>query len=220
MTRLQRMIGIGTIALISTGAFSLPVAHGETGGTFQAGASHTIIKGYEKDADVLGFRIEGSENSITCENASYNGTMSSEAETIALSPSYEGCHTSGSESTLSIHTNKCQYTFKIGLFALFHNTFQIYCPYTETIEITHPSCTIKIPEQTVEGVSYWTQSINGVDAITLLATIDTLIMRYEGGLCVLLGTTHYHSYLEGSALLAGEDTEGEPVDLVAIGSLD
>lgn len=118
----------------------------------------------------------------------------------------------------TVDQNGCYLTLKVGKKAQSDNTATGVCP-EKPAELTHPSCTIRLPGQTVSGVSYDAITENGKDAITVTVTAQNITTHFEAGICQLLGTSHA-TYLTGSVILAGFDTEGNPVDIRATGGED
>jgi hypothetical protein len=125
---------------------------------------------------------------------------------------------------------ECGYTFTIGKKSTAHNTVDIVCKgATKHIVITHQGCTITIPEQTLNGVSYNTDVQGGKHAITLTATVPASITtHFEAGFCVLLGTVKTASFNGGVTVEGWEDLgndathpygiEGNRVNITATGS--
>ncbi|HEX8690626.1 MAG TPA: hypothetical protein VF729_10340, partial [Solirubrobacterales bacterium] len=205
-----RLSVVGVLVLIAA-AFSAAITNAETGGHYTSDTSHTIVKGVEEGTERTEFSFTGVEGKISCDDASYEGTLSATTTTsVTLTPKLAKCRTTGQENTWNIDTNGCAYVLTIGKKASGANTMDIECPAGKSIEITHPNCTIKIAPQT--GIQI-TLDIIFLPRLHLKLTIKfTIKASYESGVCVFLGTSQTGE-LGGSVLLKGFDTAGEQVDL-------
>lgn len=228
MSTKLKALGVGLLAAMAISGFTVMNASATTGGHFTSDVDHAIIKGFEGPGAVhkLEFSIAGL-TPIVCEEAAYHGTVPlgvTTVEHVTVTPTYGKCLTTGgTPGEVNVTPNGCEYTFKIGKKATTHNTVSVVCPAGKVIEVHHPSCTITVPAQNLNGVVYHTvvEKVNGVNkhAITLASTVGGITSHFHGGICNLLGTTHVGE-LNGSATVKGFDTAGNQVNITATGSED
>lgn len=215
-----KALGLGLLAVLATSAFAAMNATAETGGHFvhHGPTNHATVVGEETlgTEHTLDFISEGGSE-IGCTVADYHGTVAAKTvESITIFPTWEECYTTGSTTKFDVDENGCWFTFTIGRKGQTapHHTVHLLCPTGETIEITHPSCRIHIPPQTLTGVTYKEDEVGGKKAITLESTVKNITSHYESGICVFLGTKHL-AEMVGSVTVWGEDTEGKRIDITA-----
>jgi hypothetical protein len=205
-----RALGLGMAAVLIGGGLTSPNAPALVTGHFVSSVNHTTVVGNESTHSGHSIAFVPSSSRIVCTSGSYQGTMSSATvQSIQLTPSYSGCATENeSPGTVSIHLNKCTYTFfsrSIGA-----PTFSIACPGTQ-IEYTHANCTIRVPAQTVSSVEYDNVTEGGKNALTLTFNAN-LTSHYESGICIFLGTNQTMA-IKGAVTVKGFETAGPQVNL-------
>lgn len=227
-----KILGLGLLAVMATGAFAAMNASALTTGHFthDAGTNHATIKGEEifHSAHSLSFRRTQPTNTFTgepivCTNATYHGVAPSKnLTTLEVTPTYSGCATTNSASwgSVIVHHNGCTYTFHSNSNASTHKptehaTVTVDCPDGQAIEITHPECTITIPAQNLKGATYTTiTDPNGKHALTVNITITHIKGYFHGGLCIFLGTEKEFD-MNGAVTVRGFDTPGNQVNITA-----
>lgn len=213
---------LGLAVAIATCMFAITpgAAMAVTGGHFTSEAEHTSLDGSESGTHRTEFIIDGG-TAYKCDQVSYLGTMAATTVTeIQLAPSYSECKTAGTETTFSVHVNGCKYVLTIGKLANSDNTADLTCPAGKALEITHSSCTVKIPPQNLgSGLAYTKVTESGKTALTVDATVAQATAHYEAGICTIFGTTHQLS-LTGSFTLVGFNTQVERVGIRATGTED
>lgn len=212
-----KALGLGLLAAMAVSALAVMNATAETGGHFVSTVAHTNITGTESGSHVLHFNKEGGAagERIGCDNDSYTATTTNLTEpSITVTPSWQNCYTTGTpESKFDIDENSCHFVFTIGKKATGHNTAHVVCSKAgDAFVITHPSCEISVPPQTVTGVSYTNE--NG--EVTLTSTVKNIESRYHNGFCIFLGTNHTAEMI-GSVTVKGTNTAGEKVHVTATG---
>lgn len=206
------------IATMAINAVVAASAGATTGGHFTSEVAHTTLSGSASGGHATEFAFDGG-TPIICSSGSYSGTANEVTVTeLGVTPAYSSCKTEGGEvNNVTIHSNSCSFTLRIGKKAVEDNTMQLSCP-EKSLEITHPNCTIKIPSQAFgSGAAYTATTESGKAALTVDLTATSITAHYEGGLCVLLETSHTAT-LSGSFVLSGRDTAGGAVGIEATGS--
>ena len=214
------MLGLGLFAMLAMGAFGVLNATAETGGHFGATKYPATVIGEEstigENKHQLDF-VPAGGNQIGCDEESYHGVLNEASEDVKITPKWNKCYTTPSpETKFDVHENGCWFTFTVGTKpAEADNTVHLECEGENTIEITHPNCTIHVPPQTPDGgVVYTTKTDEeGNHTITMDVTAENITTHYEKGLCVLLGTNHVSSML-GSVTVRAEK-EGEAIGITA-----
>jgi hypothetical protein len=211
-----KALGLGLIAAMAVGAFAVVNASASTSGHFTAETTehHAIIKGEETfpgNHNLTFQRIVNGAPSgepIKCTRAVYHGTLSGTAATttqaVSVTPKYEECSTGGvaPHNVTVHHPSSCGtniYEFTSGG----SGTIHVRCPVT----VTHPNCTIRMPEQTVSGAAYNTDVQVNKHSITLGINVTGITGHFESGFCVFLGTTQSFN-MTGSATVWAENTAG------------
>jgi hypothetical protein len=210
MSSRLKALGLALLATMAVSAFAVN-ASAEVSGHFVVDGTHATVVASEGGAHRIKFSAGGLTGAIECLENSYSGVIG--AQTVAgftITPTFKTCRTEGSAThNVTITTNGCRYTFKAT--EKTHATFMFLCD-GKALEIHHPSCTIKIPEQTVSGVSYTTVLENGKHALTADFTVENIAVQYEAGVCTFLGTNNKGA-MKGSLTLRATDTANNPVNL-------
>lgn len=209
---------LSAIVALAVSAFGVMNATADTGGHFTSEVDHVTIEGTETGEHQLHFVKEGGAagERIGCTNDSYHGTISdpdTTVEAIEIFPEWSECETTSSTTKFDIHENGCRFVFTIGDTGT-HHTAHLNCPVGEAVEITHPNCNITVPPQTVTGIVYTTDVLNGAHAITMDVTVKDIKTEYHEKICIFLGTNH-ESEMVGSVTVEGFDTDENPVDITA-----
>lgn len=212
-----KVLGLGLLAVMATSAFAAVNASAISGGHFvhHASTAHADIEGTKSATEPLHFISEGGSK-LGCDKEEYKGTVTTSTFTeVKIIPSWSECYTTGEETKFDVHENGCYFVFTSGRTGQTHHTAHFICP-GEPLDITHPNCTIKIPTQTTQGVTYSATKVGTVDAVTVTATAK-VTAHYEGGICIFLGTNH-QAEMSGSVIVEARDTAVQPSKLVGLTS--
>ena len=213
-----KALGLGLLAAMAMGAVAVLNASATTTGHFgnTATGGHALVVGTESGTHRLKFSIDGG-TPIECEEASYHGTVASAAvNSVRVTPTYGKCKTEGgSAGSVVVDTNECHFVFHSNTKASGskpsgHATVTVECTDKGPLVITHPNCEIRIPSQSLTGVTY---TPNGSE-ITLDATVGGVAAQYESGICVFLGTSHTGA-MNGSVTVKGTNTDGSAASISA-----
>lgn len=217
-----KVLGLGLLAVVATSAFAAINASATIGGHFTNDATlgHATVTGTEATgtSHALAFVKKGGSagEEITCHTADYTGTVNAPTvQSVSITPSWSNCTTGteGTATSFDVHENGCILTFTSGKIGQASHTADVVCPGPiKYIDITHPQCTITIPEQTVSGITYTTTVENNKHALTMNVKAENITSHYEAGICVFLGTTHV-SEMKGSVTVHAANTAGEPVNI-------
>jgi hypothetical protein len=223
MSKKLKILGVALAAALVVSSLAVLNASAKVAGHFTSDAAHTLLVGSEghsgTEVHTTEFHIDQG-NGIVCDVAKYSGTTSVATTTeVTVFPSYEKCHTTGSETIIPITLNGCHYTF-FSAGANAHGTVAVNCPGGGAIEIHHPNCTITVGAQSpttehmTQGVAYTTKSnpTTGKHELTVDATLKGITAQYHGGVCIFLGTSHTGE-MTGSVTLQGTNTEGQQVNV-------
>ena len=215
-----KVLGMGLLAVMATGAFAVMNAGATVGGHFTTDAvlGHAIVIGTESTASThrLAFVREGdgAESELTCHQASYTGTVSAATvQSVTITPAWSNCTTgtTGAGTSFDIHENGCSLTFTSGSIGQTHHTVDLVCLPEEGIDLTHPNCTVTLPSQTMRGITYTTTTENSKHALTMNVTIKGITAHHHGGICIFLGTTHQWE-VKGSVTIKATNTDTQPVN--------
>jgi hypothetical protein len=213
-----KVLCTGLLAVMATSAFAVN-AGATIGGHFTNDApnGHATIIATETTGTLhtLHFLKEGgsAEESITCHNAIYTGTINAlTVQSMTVTPLWADCTTGSQGTAFDIDENGCTLTFTSGKTGQTHHTVGYQCPAGKAIEITHPNCTIRVPPQTVSGITYTTTIEATKHALTMDVTAKGMTSHYEAGICIFLGTSQKME-LKGSVTIKAADTNGNPVNL-------
>jgi len=214
MSMKLKVLGLGLLAMMATGAFAVMNAGATNSGHFVTGSEHTFITGIQGAAGSkeheLHFISESGATKIGCDNSLYTGTHKGTKTTteLTITPSWSNCYTTGSnEAKWDVHENGCTLVFTSRATPASNDaTVDVKCPPSKAIEITHPNCLITVDPQTVggakeNGVTYTNQGVSPEKWITMDIKVS-LATTYHGGVCVFLGTPHT-STMEGSVTVTG-----------------
>ena len=217
-----KALGLGLLAVLAMSALAVTNASAIRSGHFSQDSGGTAtITGTQTSTHKVKFHTDHG-TPIECTSAHYHGkATTATTQEILVTPTYSDCHTEGSATNIPVHTNECHFKFTSNSNASTHSptedaTTGLVCPPgVSGVIVTHPNCTMRMPPQTVKGVTYTTITVNNKHAITLNVTVNTAITaHYEGGICIFLGTTHQGS-MTGSAIVEGFDSKGNPINLTA-----
>jgi hypothetical protein len=213
-----KVLGMGLLAIVATGAFAVVSANATLGGHFthDAAGGHASIVGTEAEGTkhVLHLYPKNAEpgQEIGCKKESYTGTITSATtQSITITPLWSECSTTSGEATWEVHENGCTLTFTSGKTGSASHTVDVLCPAGNAFVITHPNCTITVGPQTVSGATY-TTTVEGKHALTLNVAIGGIAAQYHGGICIFLGTNQT-SEMKGSVTIKGFNTAGEQVNI-------
>lgn len=213
-----RALGIGLLVSLAVGAVAVINAAATTGGHFVSDVEHTIIKGSSNATHFGVLSFHGSEGELVCDESSSEATATSSTVTqLDGSPKLAKCHTKGSANAVTVDLNGCveRVTIAPGNPETTEQTTADYaCPPGAAIVITHPNCTVTIPQQTGVGSGTYTRiTDNGKYAITTQGSSE-FTAEFHGGICIFLGTTHKGTST-GSAIVRGYNTLGEQVNITS-----
>lgn len=218
-----KALGLGLLALLATSLFVVN-ASATKAGHFVSDVDHVIIKGTESNPGNHNMKFQRTNPEgnpvglpIECTHVHYHATVPlgvTTTDEIQVTPRYTNCATQGGVwGEVSVHheagcgTNVLKFTSaEAGKKA----TVDVECQIT----ITHPNCTIRIPKQTLSGVTYDTVEEANKHAITVTSTVRGITGNFEGGACIFLGTSQKFD-MDGSATVWGEDTDGNRVNITA-----
>jgi hypothetical protein len=217
-----KMLGLGVLAMLAVGGIGALNASAIETGHIGSSTSHTVIKGQESGTSHrIHLTGDGLEGQFGCTTATWEGTLNAGiAKTVEVTPTYSGCTTTNTSTTVSITHNGCKYRFKVEAGGT-DGTVDLSCPAGKAIEMHHPNCTITIRDRDTSG-NLQNQTIPGIHYTTVIEnrhslTVDVNLAfadEYHGGVCIFLGT-HHTGFLKGSVTVKGFDTEGKQVDITA-----
>ena len=209
------LVGVAAVSvLVAANAWATASGHFASHGT----THHFIVKGTVINSGSHSWSLQrtvggqASGSAIVCEDIHYFGTRSDWFVTIIpwipIKPTYTSCSTGGEPSNITIDVPTACGENILELASGGSGTVHHNC----TITVTHPNCEIKLPPQTLSGVTYTATTRNGSAAITADTNLQAVTGHFENGICVFLGTKHTF-HMKGSLSLWGEDTGGNPVGL-------
>jgi len=155
---------------------------------------------------------------LTCGSVLFSGTLTEEVlDSVTLTPSYSECQLS-SFINATVTMNECDYVFEYPEETGEHTrtgSMTIDCPAGKEIVAEAGTCVAKIPEQTVGGLTY-TSNTTGTDDVLIDFNVTGLTYTQQDGfLCPFTGSgeTSNGTYA-GTSTVTGEHPEtGEPVDI-------
>lgn len=213
-----KILGLGLLAVMATSAFAVMNAGAVTGGHFthDAPGSNATIVGTETPGTQHVLHLVAEDGSqIGCDEEKYHGVMTGNTtQSIKITPEWSKCYTTPEGADIPIHENGCYFEFTSGKTGQSHHTAHFICP-TKPLEITHPNCTITVPTQTTQGVTYDTITLNQRHAITLNVTTSGVQTQFHGGICIFLGTSHTAQMVGGVTVEASDPVTGSPVNLTS-----
>ena len=202
-----RALALGCLAMLTAAAVAVD-ASGTAGGHFGSNKAKTTLIGLEPGANHT-LEIATFGGGITCSQNTYHGSVvGMKFVSATLTPTYKGCTTTNDTKDIPIVTHDCTYEFTVRSPEpeVKHSTMHIRCPAGKSITITHPSCTITVPPQTLSGVVYTKTQWEGTEALTIDFTIKG-IQYTEHGFCGAFGTTRNDGELKGALILKAWDAE-------------
>lgn len=232
-----KVLGLGLLAVMATSAFAVS-SSATTGGHFVSDSHFLTLTGTEtynpKDPsstphNLSFFRVDASGQTVAgspikCTHVAYHGeTLEGSAATtttkVRVRPDYTGSNNCSTGAVAEPHdvTVHVPTSCETNVFEFTSGntgTVSVNCDIT----ITHPNCTIKIPNiaenKHLHGITYDTDTdaISKKHIITVTADVTKIRGYFEGGLCVFLGTSHTFEMV-GSATVSGENAIGEPVNI-------
>jgi len=206
-----KALGLGLLAATAVSVVGVVNASATSFGTFEFESNHTVIVGSENATHKSKFSLVGLAGNIECGKVAYTGTAQAELVAgVTVTPHYEECKTEGTATNVTIKHNGCEYTLKSSSEP--HATWHVFCPSGKVIEIHHPNCTVTIPAQVANGVSYTKVVEGGKHALTVNLTIENITAYFHGGICIFTGTNHTAT-LKGSFTLKGTDTAGNATSI-------
>lgn len=213
-----RLVILGVFALAATSALAAVNASAFTplNSHFTSNVDHVVVRGVETFPGDHNLSFQRTVNGVAegepikCTHVAYHGTLNGAAATttqsVSLRPEYKECSTGGAgPHDVTVHVPAgCGtevFQFTSGNPGTVHDRCEI--------TVTHPNCTIRIPPQTLSGVTYKQITEGGVHVITAEVDVQNITGHFEGGLCVFLGTKQVF-HMKGSVTVKGE-ANGEPV---------
>lgn len=206
-----KALGLGSLAAMAMGTFSVTTASAATGGHFLFSQAHATVVWKEVGLDATEVLVHGLEGGIVCDEGPPHYTFFIGGGTVndlRFPPRNLACHTTGNGTNISVAANECTYRFTIaaGTTDETEQTMDVACPAGKAIVITHPNCTITVPPQSgLSGQTYTKIVDGGQNAITVDSNVQ-FSTQFHGGICVFLGTAHTGT-LKGSSVITAFDTE-------------
>jgi hypothetical protein len=205
---MRRLLTTCLSALVIAAACGSTAA-AEGGGFFKFHQQHTTIKGGGGHA--LHFTGPGLSSEVGC-GTNWTGTsVALTTEELTLTAEFTNCIVTSTGVKAPIDTNGCHFRFTVRKFPTeeTEHTVHLVCPVGQVMRITRPDCTIVVPVQTQEGVTYSQTTNLGAPALKINFN-SNLVFYYESGSCTSLGTTQTGK-LKGSATLSGWNPQnGQP----------
>jgi hypothetical protein len=225
MSHKLKLLGMGVLAVMAVGAFSVVNASAVTPAnshfTSEATEHHLIVKGSETfpGSHNLSFQrtVGGvaSGEPIKCTHASYHGTLSglsaTTTQSVGVTPVYKECSTGGvAPHTATVHVPAACGTEAFQFTSGSPGTIHVKC----AITITHPNACnrIVIPAQTVSGATYGTVVESNKHAFTVTIDAQNITGHFEEGPCIFLGTNQTF-HMKGSVTVWAENTVGGRVGI-------
>jgi hypothetical protein len=126
-----RFSGMGLIVALAIGSTLAAAASADV--LTSESASVTTLKGKQGGTDVI--KVHGGE--LKCTTVTYEGTFSTGASSVILTPTYSGCTFAGLPST--VDPNGCGYRLNVNTGPTTAGSVDIICSGTNEITITAPS---------------------------------------------------------------------------------
>lgn len=213
MSSKLKAFGLAALAVFAMAAFGAINANAERSGHFTSSSEETTIVGTESGEHNLDFSIDGiDESEIGCTTADYHGVVLGKTfDEVTVVPDWRECYTTSDlpePPEFDIHENECHLKFtSIAAPEANDATAHVHgCDPTKPyIDITHENCTIRIPEQTVKGVTYTTIELAAKHAITMDVKVPGITTHFESFGCQLLFGTKRTGNMEGSVTVEGFD---------------
>ncbi len=111
-----KAVGLCALAAMALSAVVVMNASANGEGHFTNDASNgfVLFTGTEEGAHRLNLTLHGFNGEIGCEVASYAATAASSTVTsLTVTPTYENCYTTGTETKVPVTMNGCTYIFTV-----------------------------------------------------------------------------------------------------------
>jgi len=214
-----RVLGLGLVALVATGAFAVVNASAFTpvNSHFTADPPTHVLKITGTDAFGTNHGLsftEAGNTGISCTHVTYHGELTGAAATttqsVRVRPAYKNCGTEGGAwGTITVDVPAACGTNVFEFTSGTPGTVHLNCDIT----ITHPNCEITVPKQgKLSGVTYTTDTAGGRHSLTLDVDVGKITGHFHGGICVFLGTTHVF-HMKGASTVFGEDKDANRVNI-------
>lgn len=194
MNRKFKTLGL---ALVAAFAMSAVVASAASAANFTASSYPASGSGGQTTQHK--FTVQG--QTVTCNTASFTGSLTEASETITITPAYGNCTAFGFVNA-KVEMNGCDYDFNAGNGST--GSVVIKCPTESSITIVASTCTVHIPGQTpgTNTVDYKNEA-GGVLVTSTVSGVESTVT--SGFLCPLSSkegdTTGVYT---GSTLFQGE----------------
>ncbi len=185
-----KALGLALLAAFAMSAVMASAAQA-TPAQFTADAYPAVGTGKEVAGTVN--KLESTAGtSISCGNVIYEATQGEASTELTVTPHYTSCETN-SGIGVTVDLNGCHYKFTAGTKAAHGSTGSVHiiCPTGTEITVTAAGCTIHVPPQTLNGVTY-TNEVNGdVKVDVNINTLTTTETDHSAFLC-FFGATEIH----------------------------
>ena len=158
MTHKFKALGLALIAVAAIGA---ALASAAQAGVFKAEEYPARITGEQVAGTITGQEFTKHQFSTVvatwkCSTVKFQGELTEESSELTLTPTYEGCDWNGTLTT--VNTNGCDYLFTAGETIegsenKLNVSVHIKCEAGHEIEVILGECTIKLPSQTLSGIT-------------------------------------------------------------------
>jgi hypothetical protein len=200
MNRKIKALGLALFAVLALTALSASAASAAV--EFHSEGSETVLSGSQVAEDVF----TTNAGTVRCKNATYSGiSNAATTATQTVTPTYSECTAFGFVGA-TIHTNGCTYTFSAA-----NNTVTIGCAAGKAIEVTTPTCDVKVGAQgPLKGITYTNGGSGTTRDITVDVSIEGLHYEQTGTSFPACTTgTFTNGKYSGSATVTGESTENK-----------
>jgi hypothetical protein len=173
MTRNLKVMGLAVVAAL---ALTAVVASAASAAEFHSSTTNTKITG----AQTTTHQFVTDPGTVTCKKATFSGEQAAKtAASITITPSYTECTlaTIFGNIAVTVNFNGCDYTFDAT--GLVH----IECPAGKNVVVSGPGCTVTVPAQTVNKVSYSNTGVAGARDIDVNAEASKIKYSYTGFTC-------------------------------------
>lgn len=208
MSLKAKALGLGCLAVLTIG-IAVVNASATAGGHFGSNRAVTTIEGLEQNHELEFFAL-GMEKAVVCDETTYHGVVTGMKATGAtLTPTLKKCKTVGEEpDTVTIETHDCtlEGTVKAPKPEEEHSTMHLLCPTGKSITLTHPNCSLIIPPQTLNGITYTKDQFLGTESLTIDFTVKNIQYTVHG-LCQFFGTNQNNGELKGGLLIKAWENE-------------
>lgn len=175
---------------------------------------NAVLLGTESETHKLEWSVDGF-GGMVCEKSELGDPRELKIRPrILLVIGLPKCHTTNSTENFEIKMNECAIGFAAaeGTKDSTEQTAALACPAKNRVEIMHPKCTIKIPQQALEGLTY-TKIVVQKEALTIDFNVKLKQLELKGDGC---GAAKNTGSLTGSLTVVAFDTKAaKAVDLTA-----